>query len=186
MSFFCVLKLNTLPITIIECFRKETFMFVNFSEEVRHILKNAEKERDDLNHPYVGSEHLFLSILKNSKLKDILKKHKVTYDKFKEKLVSLVGVGSKKSKFVLYTPLLKRVLENAVIEAREENNKVVNPEIIIISILDEEDGIAYTILKSFNVNIDKLYYDLNCKYFGPDMVSDPEIAYEWARIPHFC
>ena len=60
-------------------------MFVNFSEEVRHILKNAEKERDDLNHPYVGSEHLFLSILKNSKLKDILKKHKVTYDKFKEK-----------------------------------------------------------------------------------------------------
>ena len=63
MSFFCVLKLNTLPITIIECFRKETFMFVNFSEEVRHILKNAEKERDDLNHPYVGSEHLFLSIL---------------------------------------------------------------------------------------------------------------------------
>ena len=160
-------------------------MFVNFSEEVRHILKNAEKERDDLNHPYVGSEHLFLSILKNSKLKDILKKHKVTYDKFKEKLISLVGVGSKKSKFVLYTPLLKRVLENAVIEAREENNKVVNPEIIIISILDEEDGIAYTILKSFNVNIDKLYYDLNCKYFGPDMVSDSEIAYEWARIPHF-
>ena len=68
MSFFCVLKLNTLPITIIECFRKETFMFVNFSEEVRHILKKAEKERDDLNHPYVGSEHLFLSILKNSKL----------------------------------------------------------------------------------------------------------------------
>lgn len=138
-------------------------MFVNFSEEVRHILKNAEKERDDLNHPYVGSEHLFLSILKNSKLKDILKKHKVTYDKFKEKLISLVGVGSKKSKFVLYTPLLKRVLENAVIEAREENNKVVNPEIIIISILDEEDGIAYTILKSFNVNIDRLYYDLRIK-----------------------
>ena len=66
MSFFCVLKLNTLPITIIECFRKETFMFVNFSEEVRHILKIAEKERDDLNHPYVGSEHLFLSILKNA------------------------------------------------------------------------------------------------------------------------
>ena len=89
MSFFCVLKLNTLPITIIECFRKETFMFVNFSEEVRHILKNAEKERDDLNHPYVGSEHLFLSILKNSKLKDILKKHKVTYDKFKEEVKNM-------------------------------------------------------------------------------------------------
>lgn len=33
--------------------------------------------------------------------------------------------------------------------------------------------------------LNRLYYDLNCRYFGPDMVSDPEIAYEWARIPHF-
>ena len=33
--------------------------------------------------------------------------------------------------------------------------------------------------------LDKLYYDLNCKYYGPDMISDPEIAVEWARIPHF-
>ena len=33
--------------------------------------------------------------------------------------------------------------------------------------------------------LDQIYYDLNCKYYGPDMVSDPEIAVEWARIPHF-
>lgn len=31
----------------------------------------------------------------------------------------------------------------------------------------------------------KIYYDLNCKYYGPDMVSDEEIAWEWCRIPHF-
>ncbi len=29
------------------------------------------------------------------------------------------------------------------------------------------------------------YTDLNRLYFGPDMVIDPEIALEWARIPHF-
>ena len=29
------------------------------------------------------------------------------------------------------------------------------------------------------------YLELNKLYFGPDMVSDPEIALEWARIPHF-
>lgn len=138
-------------------------MFVNFSEETRHLLKQAEKEREELKHPYVGSEHLFLSVLKESKLTDILKKHKITYKKFKDKLISLVGVGSKKSDFILYTPLLKRVLENAVIEAREENNKIVNPEIVIISILDEEDGIAYSILKSLKVNVDKLYGDLKNK-----------------------
>lgn len=29
------------------------------------------------------------------------------------------------------------------------------------------------------------YRELNRTYFGPDMVIDEEIAYEWARIPHF-
>lgn len=29
------------------------------------------------------------------------------------------------------------------------------------------------------------YYELNRKYFGPDLVIDSEIAMEWARIPHF-
>lgn len=31
----------------------------------------------------------------------------------------------------------------------------------------------------------ELYHNLNQKYFGEDMISDPQIAYEWARIPHF-
>ena len=30
-----------------------------------------------------------------------------------------------------------------------------------------------------------LYLELNKQYFGGDMVSDPLIAYEWCRIPHF-
>ena len=138
-------------------------MLVKFSEETQHLLKQAERQKDELNHPYVGSEHLFLSILKDKKLSDIFKKHKVTYERFRNKLVNLVGVGSKKSEFVLYTPLLKKILENAVIEAREENNQTVNPEILIISILDEEDGIAYSILRTLNVNIDRLYYDIKNK-----------------------
>lgn len=33
--------------------------------------------------------------------------------------------------------------------------------------------------------ISQTYYDLNKLYFGPDMVSDDLIRYEWARIPHF-
>lgn len=33
--------------------------------------------------------------------------------------------------------------------------------------------------------LEDIYYELNKKYFGDGMVSDPEIAMEWARIPHF-
>ncbi len=33
--------------------------------------------------------------------------------------------------------------------------------------------------------LNQAYLKLNKKYYGPDMVSDDEIALEWARIPHF-
>jgi oligoendopeptidase F len=33
--------------------------------------------------------------------------------------------------------------------------------------------------------LSSLYLELNRQYFGRDMVSDPLIAYEWCRIPHF-
>jgi oligoendopeptidase F len=31
----------------------------------------------------------------------------------------------------------------------------------------------------------EVYHGLNKKYYGRSVVSDDEIAYEWARIPHF-
>ena len=31
----------------------------------------------------------------------------------------------------------------------------------------------------------QIYKDLNCLYYGPDIVLDEEIELEWARIPHF-
>ena len=34
-------------------------------------------------------------------------------------------------------------------------------------------------------NMNAAYLELNKKYYGNDIVSDDEIAYEWARIPHF-
>lgn len=34
-------------------------------------------------------------------------------------------------------------------------------------------------------NLSNLYLELNKKYYGDEIVSDDEIAYEWARIPHF-
>ncbi len=34
-------------------------------------------------------------------------------------------------------------------------------------------------------SLSEMYRELNTKYYGPNMVSDPEIALEWARIPHF-
>jgi len=34
-------------------------------------------------------------------------------------------------------------------------------------------------------SLTEMYYELNKKYFGPDMIIDEKIGLEWARIPHF-
>ncbi|MEW8957141.1 oligoendopeptidase F [Clostridium sp.] len=34
-------------------------------------------------------------------------------------------------------------------------------------------------------DLNKIWHDLNVKYFGPSMIIDEEIDIEWARIPHF-
>lgn len=44
----------------------------------------------------------------------------------------------------------------------------------------ENEGVPLTSEKLCNI-----YYDLNKLYFGPNVVSDEEIKYEWSRIPHF-
>lgn len=34
-------------------------------------------------------------------------------------------------------------------------------------------------------SLSEVYYNLNKEYFGSEMISDPQIAFEWCRIPHF-
>ena len=129
----------------------------NFDLRSCKIFKNAEIEMMNLNHPYVGSEHLLLSILKNNyQIKDILLKYDLTYEKFKNKLVQVVGKSKKKSEVILYTPLLKRIIENSI----DENGNKLNEINLFISTIEEGEGVGIKILCLLNVDIKSLYKDL--------------------------
>ena len=136
-------------------------MFKNFLEDVVGILKGAEEERYNLRHPYVGTEHLLLSILKHDEeMANFLKKYNLTYNIFKKELNMVVGSASKASEIVLYTPMLKRVINNAMDNAKEDNTNV-STKHLILSILEEGEGIAIRLLIGMNINIDKIYEDLS-------------------------
>ena len=132
-------------------------MFSRFSEEAQKVLLNAKKEMQEMKHPYVGTEHLLLSLL--SVQKDIGKKmaeYGVTYQKFKNKLIEIVGVGTEDSSWFLYTPLLKRVLETAILISKESGNGEVGCDQLLFSILEEGEGIAVRILEKLNVDVEEL------------------------------
>ena len=139
-------------------------MFGNFREEVRKVLILAKQEMLLLKHPYVGSEHLVLAILKGkNNVSKKLKSYNITYDIFKNKLIETVGMGSKESNWFLYTPLLKRTIENAIIDSKENDEGEVTLEHLFSSLLEEGEGVAIRLFLSLNVDIETLYQEFNYK-----------------------
>ena len=118
-------------------------MFGNYEEKARKVLIDAKKEMQELNHPYISSEHLLLSLLKNDKeISDKLKKYDVDYQTLKKEIIKVIGKGSKPSPWFLYTPLLKRILETAGLDAKENNNGTVTTSHLMSSLLEEGEGVA--------------------------------------------
>lgn len=139
-------------------------MFNSFDEEARKILILAKEEMKNLKHPYVGSEHLLLSILKNKNdISKKLKEYDLTYQRFKDEIVEIVGIGSKTSDCFLYTPLLKRIMETSMIDSRENNNGVVTISHLFSAMLEEGEGIAIRIMLGMDIDLDILYKEFTYK-----------------------
>ena len=139
-------------------------MLGNFNEEAQFILLKSREEMDNLNHPYIGTEHLLLSLLKyNDKIAKKLEGFGITYDTFKMEILTIIGKGSKKNKFFLYTPLLKKVIENSLLDAKDNNNGEVTPFHLFLALLEEGEGIAIRILVGMKINIDELYDEFSFK-----------------------
>ncbi|MBR1718048.1 MAG: ATP-dependent Clp protease ATP-binding subunit [Bacilli bacterium] len=131
-------------------------MFSNFDEEARKIIVTAKAEMKSLKHPYVGSEHLLLAILKgNNSVAKKLKEFNLTYDRFKSELIKIVGVGTIDNNLFLFTPLLKRVIEEATLNSREDGVSV-SVEYLFKALLEEGEGIGIRIILSMDIELDDL------------------------------
>ena len=137
-------------------------MYNNYSLEVKRIFKDAEKIAIDLNHPYIGTEHLLLSLINNDdKIKSILLKYDLTYNEFLDELLLVVGTSENKKCTCIYTPLLKRVIKTA---DEISKNKMMEPMHLLEAILEEGEGIAIRIIISMGIDIDKLYDEIKKKH----------------------
>lgn len=136
-------------------------MYNNYNLETSRIFKDAEKIMISLNHGYVGTEHLFLSMLKNSEeIRNLLEKYQIEYDGFLEELLLVVNSETCKKVACIYTPLLKKVIKNAEMHAK---NSFITPLMLLESLLEEGEGIAIRILISMGLDIDKLYDEIKLK-----------------------
>lgn len=131
-----------------------------YNSETSKILKIAEKEMLSCHHPYVGTEHLLLSLLKNKNISKICYKYNLNYYNYKKNLLRIIGSASKESKYILYTPLLRLVINKAR-ENSDKDNKELDEYYLLSSLLSYKDGIGYSIVNNMGIDLDALTLELN-------------------------
>lgn len=138
-------------------------MFGRFTERAQKVLINAQEEAQNFKHGYVGTEHILLGILKEDGIaKKLLNNLNVTESKVKELIEEYEGMGDIKlgRNEIPLTPRTKRLLEISLLEARNLNHNYITPEHILLAIIREAEGVAYTILTNLGLDFERLTKEL--------------------------
>ncbi|MDU4912758.1 ATP-dependent Clp protease ATP-binding subunit [Clostridium baratii] len=134
-----------------------------FTERTQTVILEARKESRDFKHGYIGTEHILLGILnEGGYAASVLNKNNIYSKDIREKIESYLGYGEIEvlSSDLLLTPRTKHLLDVSFEEVKNFNHKYVNPEHILLSLLKEEDGVAYTILIQLQADIKSIKNDI--------------------------
>ncbi|MCR5232411.1 MAG: ATP-dependent Clp protease ATP-binding subunit [Lachnospiraceae bacterium] len=142
-------------------------MAVQYTAKSKKILDTAVKLAKTQKHGHVGSEHLLLAFMEegSSVACEVLKKNEVTTEKVKELIDQQIapewGEGSVA---VLdnggYTPKFSALLDDAYETALSMGEEKVGTEHLLIALIRDADNLAFRILITIGVNVQKLYVDI--------------------------
>jgi ATP-dependent Clp protease ATP-binding subunit ClpC len=129
-----------------------------FTPRAQQALMLARKEADRLNHTFVGTEHVLLSLISFEGVAlNVLKELGVNSETVRIEVEKSIGEGPghKMSGDILFTPRVKTVLSLAAKESRGLNHTYVGTEHILLGLLREGDGVAARVLKNLGVDVER-------------------------------
>ena len=137
-------------------------MTYKFTSRAKKAIELANDAAIELGHRYVGTEHLLYGLVKegNGVASKVLENQGVTPEKVIDITIELLGKDAVGEDTLGFTPRIKRVIENAFIEARKLGYDYIGTEHLLIGILREGDSVATRILIGLNVSIQKLYGEI--------------------------
>jgi len=132
----------------------------NFTDRVRKVLQMAREEAARLHHEYVGTEHILLGLIREGEgvAAGVLQNLNVDLEDIQQKIEETVKRGKAAAAAgpdLPYTSRAKKVLELAMVEARELNHYYVGTEHLLLGLLREEKGIAAQVLADAGVNLEQ-------------------------------
>lgn len=132
-----------------------------YTEQAESALKRAQKISARMQHPYTGTEHILLGLLdeKDSTAGQVLASAGVTRKGLEEMIDQLIapegGVMLEEGRG--FTPRAKKILDDAVAEAKRFHEEQAGTEHILIAILKDGECVGYRLLNTMNIRLRELY-----------------------------
>jgi Clp amino terminal domain, pathogenicity island component len=123
--------------------------FQRFTDRARSVVKLAQEAARDLDHDYIGTEHLLLGLLMEGEgvAGRALAAVGVEQGAVRAQVEELVGRGSgARAGHIPFTPRSKKVLELALREALSLGHNYIGTEHILLGLIREGEGVAAKIL----------------------------------------
>ncbi len=131
-------------------------MFERFTDRARRVLVLAQEEARDLNHAFIGTEHILLGLIREgegvaAKALDALG---VTFDVVREKVEEAIGTNTNPSPgSPPFTPRAKKVLELSLREALQLGHSYIGTEHMLLGLVREGDGVAAQVLNDLGADM---------------------------------
>jgi ATP-dependent Clp protease ATP-binding subunit ClpC len=131
-------------------------LFERFTDRARRVLVLAQEEARDLNHAFIGTEHILLGLIREgegvaAKALDALG---VTFDVVREKVEEAIGANTNPSPgSPPFTPRAKKVLELSLREALQLGHSYIGTEHMLLGLVREGEGVAAQVLSDLGADM---------------------------------
>ncbi len=141
------------------------YKFTGFTESANNALNYAVEAAENLGHTYIGSEHILLGLLYDSKTvsASLLLSKKITLKKAEEQIKKTIGVGIPTSLSPDdVTPKSRKIIENALNSHKKKGN--VGTEELLYSLLKENQCAGCKIISSLGVEPSEITSDFSHEF----------------------
>ena len=131
--------------------------FAGWSESAQRVLAHAREEARRLRHDYVGTEHLMLGLLRSDSpaVRQALVPFGLSIEVARGRIAEITPPGTEPAAAdQTLTPRTKTILELARTEAPQGGS--VEPEHILLALVDEGEGVAAQIFRSIGATGDRI------------------------------
>lgn len=136
-----------------------TRMFERFTDRARRVIVLAQQEARNLNHSYIGTEHILLGLIQEGEgvAAKALESMGISLDAVREEVEEIIGVGTQPPQgHIPFTPRAKKVLELSLREGLQMGHKYIGTEFLLLGLIREGDGVAAQVLVKLGADLPRV------------------------------